>query len=199
MKPHIGDRAVNLLRRRPLEGTLIERCEAPAEVVFELLTDLSSHLEWGGRRRSKSARLRTLDAPAGSATVGTEFTSTGEDTMVRMTDRSVVTEATRPSTFEFVTESRWELKRGGKGADVTIVHRYDLAPTPGGCRAGYTFRATRASALPGPLAMFRVPILRSVAMRMSVASLRVGLRNLLRMAEEMHTRDAPHGAERRPS
>ena len=39
---------------------------APAEVVYDLLADLRSHLEWGGTRLARSSqRLMSLDAPPG--------------------------------------------------------------------------------------------------------------------------------------
>jgi hypothetical protein len=170
--------------RRPLVGRVSETTEASPEAVYDVLADLSSHLEWGGRQVSGSARLLTLDAPVGPAQVGAEFESTGQDPMVRMTDRSVVTEATHPASFEFVTDSAWELKRSGRRADVTIVHRYELERLPQGCRVTYSFRATRASALPGLLGMFRIPLVRAIAIRMSVTGLRGGFRNLLRAAEQ---------------
>jgi hypothetical protein len=181
----VVDRRVNLLRSRPLVGWLSEVCLAPADGVYDLLADLSSHLAWGGGRRSKRSRLLWLDAPPGPAQVGTEFTTSGEDSMARMIDGSVVTEATRPFTFEFVTESAWELKRGGRRADCTIVHRYDVAPTTYGCRVTYTIRITRMSALPGPLAILRIPGLRRIAKHRYVGSLRGGFRNLLQMAESV--------------
>lgn len=192
-----GGRAANLLKGRPLEGRISGVCTAGPDDVYGLLTDLPSHLEWGGRRRSRRSRLLSLDAPPGPAEVATEFTSNGEDSLVRMRDRSVVTEATAPSTFEFVTESSWELKRSGKRTRWTFVHRYDLAPLPQGCRVTYTLRATRATALPGPLVVFRVRPLRPIAMRMSIGTLRGGFRNLLSMAEERAATRAPTGAERR--
>jgi hypothetical protein len=190
----------NLLRRHPIEGGLSEACAAPPEAVYGLLEDLSTHLEWGGRRRTESSRLLSMTAPPGPARVGTEFDSTGEDSAARMSDRSVVTEALPPSTFEFVTESTLELKRSGARAAFTTVHRYDIEPAPGGCRVTYTMRATRASALPGILAVFRIPVLRAIGARMSISGLRGGFLNLLRMAEARPTtHEAPEGAERRPS
>jgi hypothetical protein len=179
-----SDRRANVLQGRPLEGQISEACRAPAEAVSSLLADIRLHLEWGGSRRSKRSRLLSIEAPAGSAAVGTEFTSTGEDSMCLMSDRSVVTEAIPHRTFEFVTESFSRLKRSGKRVDWTIVHRYDIEPLPVGCRITYTHRTTRATYLPGPLAMFRVPVLRPIALRMSMGELRGGLRNLARMAEE---------------
>jgi hypothetical protein len=179
----IADRRTNVLRGRPLEARISEACRAPAEAAYELLADIRRHLEWGGTMRSKRSRLQSIEAPMGVASVGTEFTSTGEDAMRRMSDRSVVTEAVPPRIFEFVTESASQPKRGGRRVDWTIVHRYELEPGPGGCRITYTYRATRATSLPGPLTAFRVPVLRSIALRISMAELRGGLRNLVRISE----------------
>jgi hypothetical protein len=180
----IGHRRTNVLRGRPIEGQISETCRAPAESVYELLADIRGHLEWGGTRRSKRSRLLSMQAPAGPAAVGTEFISTGENSMTWMSDRSVVTEAVQSRTFEFVTESCWRLKRSGKRVDWTIVHHYDMAPDPVGSRISYSLRATRATSLPGPLVMFRVPVLRSIVSRMSMAQLKGGMRNLFRLAEE---------------
>jgi hypothetical protein len=90
-------------------------CTAPAEVVYDQLADLASHLEWAGATQSEITRLLTLDAPSGPATVGVEFFTTGTDGRVaRWTDRSVVTEATRPEVFEFVTQARRDGKPGSR-------------------------------------------------------------------------------------
>jgi hypothetical protein len=201
MKTHrTPDLRTNLLRRHPIEGRLTETCAAPPQEVYALLEDLSTHLKWGGRRRTQSSRLLSLTAPPGPARVGTEFDSTGEDSAARMSDRSVVTESTPPSTFEFVTESALELKRSGARSEFTVVHLYELEPAPDGCRVTYTMRLTRASALPGILVIFRIPVLRAIGARMSISSLRGGFLNLLRMAEARPTtHKAPTGAERRPS
>jgi hypothetical protein len=185
----ISDRRINALRGRPLEGRISEACRARAEAAYDLLADIQSHLEWGGTRRSKSSRLLSIDAPDGAAEVGTEFASTGEDSIGRMSDRSVVTEAVPPQTLEFVTESLSRFKRGGNRVDWTLVHRYDVTPDPAGCRITYTLRATRATSLPGPLAIFRIAALRSIALWMLMGRLRGGLRNLVRMAEERAGRD----------
>jgi quercetin dioxygenase-like cupin family protein len=180
----IGYRGANVLRGRPIEGQFSAPCHAPVETVYELLADIQSHLEWGGTRRSKISRLLSMEAPVGPAAVGTEFTSTGEDSMTRMSDRSVVTEAIPSRTFEFVTESSWRLKLSGKQVNWTIVHHYDIAPHPVGSRITYSLRATRATSLPGPLVIFRVPVVRSIVSRMSMGQLKGGMRNLIRMAEE---------------
>ena len=92
-------------------------CRAPAEVVYDLLADLQSHLDWAGQRQGETTRLLTLAAPPGPAGVGVEFLSTGSDGKVaRWSDRSVVTEATRPEVFEFVTDGRrQESPAAGRG------------------------------------------------------------------------------------
>jgi hypothetical protein len=177
-------RRTNVLQGRPLEGQISEACRAPVEAVYALLAEIQRHLEWGGTRRSKRSRLLSIEAPAGSAAVGTEFTSTGENSMCLMSDRSVVTEAIQHRTFEFVTESSSRLKRSGKRVGWTIVHRYDITPLPVGSLITYTYRATRATSLPWPLSVFRASVLRAIALRMSMADLRSGLQNLARMAEE---------------
>lgn len=138
---------------------------------------------WAGERQRPKTRLLTLDAPEGAAAVGGEFTTTGADPMGRFTDRSVVTEATRPSVFEFVTEARLETKRG-KTADWTNVHRFDLTPGPKGSRIVYTIRVTRISELPGALGLLNVRVLAGLVRRGSEAVARRGAENLARLAEE---------------
>ena len=163
---------------------LEETTTTPAEVVYDRLADVRNHLEWGGKMQPKdNFRLLSIDAPEGPALVGTEFKSTGADAMGRFADSSVVTEATRPSVFEFVTEARLSTKRG-KVVEWTNIHRYELTPQGEGCRIAYTIRTVRLSELPGALAMFKVPGLRSLALKMSGSYARKGLRNLVKLAEE---------------
>ncbi|HLA93768.1 MAG TPA: SRPBCC family protein [Actinomycetota bacterium] len=161
-----------------------ETSAAPAEVVYQLLSDLRSHLEWAGERQPKdNYRLLSIEAPEGPASVGTEFSSTGADPMGRFADSSVVTEASRPTLFEFVTEANQTMK---KGAVVvwTSVHRYEIEPREHGSRIAYTIRTVRISRLPGALVAFNVPGLRSLLMRFAGSNARRGVRNLARMAEE---------------
>ena len=129
------------------EGT----SSAPPEGVYELLADLRSHLDWAGQRQLETTRLLTMNAPSGPATVGTEFRTTGSDGKVaRFSDRSVVTEATRPQVFEFVTESR------SIGEDVTTCVAIDSAARTGstlvavsrsiaGAGEAFSKRSTRSS------------------------------------------------------
>ena len=174
-------------RANALKGDLVVRLEvasrAPAEAVYDLLADIPGHLEWGGRRQKKHYRLLTVEAPDGPATVGTEFRSTGADAMGTFADSSVVTEATRPSLFEFVTEARLSTKKG-KVVEWTNVHRYEVESRPDGCTIVYTFRTVRMSELPGALVAFKIPGLRAIGLRIGGSNLRKGLRNLARLAEQ---------------
>jgi hypothetical protein len=180
----VGSGRANALREGwKLQSRVEETSRAPVEVVYDVLSDLRTHLVWGGERQKNNTRILTLQAPEGPASVGTEFATTGADPMGRFTDRSVVTEASRPNTFEFVTEARLETKKG-KVIDWMLVHRYELSPAREGTRISYTGRITRISELAGPLAMFRIPGLRSLAMRASAGVSRRGVRNLARLAEE---------------
>jgi hypothetical protein len=111
--------------------------------------------------------------------------------MGAFTDRSVVTEAIRPSAFEFVTEAHLEAKRG-KTSDWTVVHRYGLEPAKTGCRIRYTIRITRISELIGALTLFKVPGVRALGIKASTAVAKRGVSNLARLAEE---RAAARGRE----
>jgi Polyketide cyclase / dehydrase and lipid transport len=156
---------------------------ASADTVFDVLTDLRSHLDWGGERQRKKTRLTSLDAAPGEAVVGTEFRTSGNDPMGTFQDASVVTEATRPTVFEFVTEARQELKNG-RTVEWTNVHRYEIEPTETGCTIRYSFHVLRLSKLAGMLTAFRVPGLSAVLRAVWRALIKRGLRNLARAAEE---------------
>ena len=170
-----------------------ESCGAPAEAVYDLLADLQSHLDWAGRRQLETTRLLTLDAPPEPARVGIEFVTTGSDGKVaRWTDRSVVTEATRPEVFEFVTEGLREGKPGSRPWHITAVHRYEIATTATGSRVAYTEDLTRLDGAPGIL---QAPVISRVVFRISGKYMRRGFRALLAMAEERGRR--PIGWEHR--
>jgi len=175
------DRGANALKQE-----LVVRVEATSrattEVVYAVLADLSSHIVWAGERQGKRTRLLTIDAPVGSAVVGTEFHSTGADPMGTFSDRSVVTEATPGKAFEFVTEARLTTRKG-VATDWTNVERYELEPTAGGCRIVCTSRVTRISEMPGMLGAFNVRGLRGLALAMSAKVSRRSVRNLARLAE----------------
>lgn len=181
-----GDRSANALRKE-----LVVRVEATStarpQTVYDLLADLSSHLVWAGDRQAKNTRLLTLDAPAGPAVVGTEWLSRGSDPMGTFSDRSVVTEATPGTAFEFVTEARLTTKKG-RISEWTSVERYDVAAAARGCRIVATSRVTRISELPGMVALFNVPVLRELGLKVSAKVSRRTVRNLARVAEEREGR-----------
>jgi hypothetical protein len=157
-------------------------CRAPAKVVYDLLADLQSHLEWAGQRQLETTRLLTLTAPPGPAGVGVEFLSTGSDGKVaRWSDRSVVTEATRPQVFEFVTDGQRQGKPGRRPWLCTAVHRYVIAAAGDGCRVTYTQDLTRLDGAPWIL---RTPGVSRIVFRVSAKYMRRGFDGLLALAEE---------------
>lgn len=174
-------------RANALDREIVTRAarttRASAEAVWAVLTDLSTHREWGGTRQKRGGLL-SIEAGAAAPTVGAEFTSTGGDRMCEMRDRSVVTEATAPRVFEFVTESAMRLKKGGGRSDWTLVHRYEIEPTASGATVTAATRVTRASDLPGALKVYRTPVLRWFAQKEAEGATKRGLANLLAMAEE---------------
>lgn len=190
MEKHTG--GGNVLRQE-LAVTVREHSTAPAPVVFDVLANLRGHLRWGG---AEASTLLSVAAPEGEATAGTEFGSTAEDGICRMQDSSVVTEAVRPWRFEKVTESKLESKKNGTTADWLLVHRYEFEADGDQCDVTYTCRLARASGLPGPLAAFGIPVLRSLASREWARASRVGLRRLVAAAEIL-TQAAPASATRR--
>ena len=177
-----GTGRANALRREiQVRVEVISR--ASAEEVYDVLADIGSHLKWAGEMQRQKNHLLTVEAPDGRAAVGTEFTSTGIAPEGRYTDRSVVTEATRASAFEFVTEAHVETKKG-KTADLTNISRYDITPTSEGCLISNTLRIVRASALPGPLALMNIRPLAPLVRKDTEGLVGRGLRNLAAVAEE---------------
>jgi hypothetical protein len=171
------------LIRKPFQAIRFEgKSRASAEAVYDVLADLSSHLEWAGARQLETTRLLSMEAPTGPATVGTEFVTTGSDGKVaRFADRSVVTEALRPTVFEFVTESRRQGKPASRPWHLTMVHHYAIDPQPTGCRVTYTEEITRISGAPRA---FAVRGIRRLIYRISARYMRRGFDALLAVAEE---------------
>jgi hypothetical protein len=115
--------------------------KAKPDDVYNVLADLSTHLQWAGEQAARDDfKLLSLQAPKGRASVGTTFTSTGansKDGSSTFHDESIVTEATAPSLFAFVTDSHLERKRRPIW-EVRFVHRYDVQPEGDGSRISYT-------------------------------------------------------------
>jgi len=158
-----------------LRGT----CGASPETVYDLLADLRTHVDWGGARQLPVFRLTGLSAPEGPATVGTVFESTGAIPMSRrrFEDRSTVTVATRPSTFEFVTEAR--ARGAGREMAARLVHRYEIAPVSTGSRVTYTLTQEEVAQ---PMLRFAIPGIRAVTWSMAGFMFGQGFRNLLALA-----------------
>ena len=153
---------------------------APPELVYDIVADLPSHLEWMGERApDRNFRLLTLVAPGEPATVGTTFASTGANNNGTFDDRSVVTEAARPHVFAFQTDARLDRKRG-KPWEVHFTHRYDIRPTGGGSRITYTDTIDRVNYVP----YWLQPWLRPLSRRMIERADTKNMENLARFAEE---------------
>jgi len=157
-------------------------CSAPPDVVYDFLADLGTHTTWGGKQQTSDFRLLSLEAPAGPASVGTTFTSTGTIPMSprRWEDRSEVTAAERPNRFEFVTTAT---ARGTRHSmEATYRHRYEIAAAPGGSKVSYSMTQLTMS---NPLLRLGLPVVRTMTWRFGIPFMAGrGFRNLLANAEE---------------
>jgi uncharacterized protein YndB with AHSA1/START domain len=152
--------------------------DADPERVYDTLADLGTHVEWGGRRQSRMARISTLDAPAGAATTGTRFTSVGGFPGWRLHEQHVVTEVARPRVFSFETETNAQPTRRGRPWTARFLHRYEIEPHGSGSRVTYRVVQDRIDDAPlrfrGILAPVSYATVRVIAKR--------GLRNLFAVA-----------------
>src|SRR3982074_3697841 len=169
-----------MAQRQPT-ARLSRECGAPPAVVYDLLTDLRSPLRWGVTEQSSDFRLLSLQALDGPAAVGTVFSSTGTIPMSgkHWEDRSTVTVAVRPSTFEFVTEGR--VGSGSRAMQARYVHRYEIAATKDGSLVTYTMTQDRIA---NPFLRLSLPVIRQLTWRFAIPMLAGrGFRNLLVVAE----------------
>jgi hypothetical protein len=160
---------------------LTRRSSAPPEAIYDSLADLGTHTTWGGTKQLYNFRLRSLEAPAGPASEGTSFTSTGTIpmSMRRFEDHSNVTVAQRPHAFEFVTNSA--VRRGKRPMAATYRHRYEIAATPEGSDITYTMTQLRAT---NPFLRLSLPGIRTMSWRVGIPFMSGrGFRNLLAEAE----------------
>jgi hypothetical protein len=111
--------------------------------------------------------------------VGTSFTSSGTAGNDTFHDRSVVTVATKPSTFVIETDAHLDRTRG-KPWDTHFVHRYDIAPEVDGARITYTETIERVNYVP----YWLQPVIRSIFRVYVNRADRKQLANLARLAEE---------------
>ena len=121
---------------------------APPDVVYDVIADLRNHLDWSGDRASSDTfKLLSIDAPEGTASVGTAFSSSGAADNGTFHDRSEVTVASRPTAFVIETDAHLDRTRG-KPWDAHFVHRYDIEPDGSGSRITYTETIERVSYVP---------------------------------------------------
>ncbi|MGH2679134.1 MAG: SRPBCC family protein [Actinomycetota bacterium] len=153
---------------------------ASPQTVYGTIADLRNHLDWSGERASSETfKLLSMEAPEGPAAVGTAFTSAGAADNGTFSDRSVVTTATRPTTFVIETDAHLDRKRG-KPWDAHFSHRYDIAPEGKGSRITYTETIERVSYVP----YWLQPVIRSLFTIYVNRADRRQLANLARLAEE---------------
>ena len=133
------------------------------------------------RRTSEHRHLQAARTgrARGPATVGTSFTSSGAADNGTFHDRSVVTEASRPTRFTIETDARLERKRGELW-EAHFSHRYDIEPDDAGSKIVYTETVERANYTPYWLNSLVRPIFRPLVNRAD----RKQLENLARLAEE---------------
>jgi hypothetical protein len=164
------------------EVTVVQSCRAPCEAVYDLLADLKSHLEWGGRRHPQTTqRMLSIIAPNGPAVVGVEFESVGATSGRQWHDRSRVTAAERPRLFEFSTEGKLEDPDNGpiQGA---WTHRYEIVAEGGGCTVRYRGVRTRfAGSMPTLPHIVHPELFYNVVVPSVVER---GVANLVALAEE---------------
>jgi hypothetical protein len=167
-------------RFRPFRTQTYATSKASSEIVYDTISDLRAHLEWSGERASSDTfKLLELDGPAGPATVGTSFTSSGAADNGTFHDRSVVTEASRPTRFTIETDSSLDRKRGERW-EAHFSHRYDIEPQGAGSKIVYTEAVERVNYTPYWLHPLVRPIFRPLVDRAD----RKQLQNLARLAEE---------------
>lgn len=162
------------------EMVLDAHCDAPPAAVYDVLSDLSTHLDWAGRRQYPGFRLLSLRG-TGPVETGTEFTSMGSIPMARSRweNQNTVVEARRPEVLEFHTEAVvvW---RTGKRTEARYEHRYEIEAETTGSRVVYRLRQT---AIANPPLRMRVPLMRLMTHRVMIPWFcRRGFTNLLRSA-----------------
>ena len=153
---------------------------ASPEAVYDVIADLRNHVVWSGEMAaSEGFKMLSIDAPEGPAAVGTAFSSSGSAQKDTFHDRSVVTEATRPSTFVIETDATLE-RKSAPTWEAHFVHRYDITPEGNGSRIVYTETIERVNYLP----YWLKPVIRTIFRPWVNRADRKQLQNLARLAEE---------------
>jgi len=153
---------------------------ASPEAVYDVIADLRNHVVWSGEMAaSEGFKMLSIDAPEGPAAVGTAFSSSGSAQKDTFHDRSVVTVATRPSTFVIETDATLE-RKSAPTWEAHFVHRYDITPEGNGSRIVYTETIERVNYLP----YWLKPVIRTFFRPWVNRADRKQLQNLARLAEE---------------
>lgn len=153
---------------------------ASPEAVYDVIADLRNHVVWSGEMAaSEGFKMLSIDAPEGPAAVGTAFSSSGSAQKDTFHDRSVVTVATRPSTFVIETDATLE-RKSAPTWEAHFVHRYDITPEGNGSRIVYTETIERVNYLP----YWLKPVIRTIFRPWVNRADRKQLQNLARLAEE---------------
>jgi Polyketide cyclase / dehydrase and lipid transport len=153
---------------------------ASPKVVYDVIADLRNHLDWSGDRASSDTfKLLSIDAPEGTAAVGTAFSSSGAADNGTFHDRSEVTVANRPTAFVIETVAHLDRTRG-KPWDAHFIHRYDIEPDGSGSTITYTETIERVSYVP----YWLQPGIRSIFKVYVNRADRKQLANLAGLAEE---------------
>ena len=153
---------------------------ASPEAVYDVIAELSNHIVWSGEMAaSEGFKMLSIVAPDGPAAVGTTFSSSGSAQKDMFRDRSVVTEATRPSVFVIETDATLE-RKSAPTWEAHFVHRYDIMPEGDGSKIVYTETIERVNYLP----YWLKPGIRTIFKPWVNRADRKQLRNLARLAEE---------------
>ena len=157
---------------------------ASPEAVYDVLSDLRTHLEWAGARSpDKGFRLLTMDAPSRPATVGDRFSSSGANGNGDFHDRSTVVQAERGTRFGFDTEATLE-RRHGATWQARFAHRYALGRSGDGAVVAYTCEVRPQNYVPYWLKPGVRPVTRALVQHL----MRRNLENLAEMAESARPR-----------
>jgi hypothetical protein len=155
---------------------------AAPEAVYDVLSDLRTHLVWAGEQApAGNFRLLTMDAPARAAQVGDEFSSTGSadgKARQRFHDRSTVVVAERPRRFGFDTDATLHRTRA-ETWQANFATRYEIEPRAGGSVITQTSEVRPRNYVPYWLRTGMRTMTRAMIQR----SMRRNLRNLAAMAE----------------
>ena len=140
------------------EMVLDASSDASPAAVYDVLADLSTHLDWAGTRQHRGFRLLSVRG-TGPLELGTEFESVGSIPMalVRWENHNEVVEARRPEVLEFHTEAV-AVWRSGERTEALYEHRYEIVSDGTGSRVTYRMRQT---AIENPPRRMRLPMMRS--------------------------------------